>query len=155
EQGGGFADMRIVGLLAILAAFATGAGVRVYSHTCAIADGDHVSSPPPKHPELGRINWQRGFDDAARAAKAQSKPLLVLFDEVAGCSTCTGYGSRVLSHPLIVEAAESLFMPVAVFNNIKGDDEQTLKSFGEPAWNNPVVRFMAADRTELAPRVSG
>ena len=57
-------------------------------------------------PELGRIHWGRNFDHALAAAKQQNKLLLVLFDEVPGCSTCTGYGRQVLSHPLITEAID-------------------------------------------------
>jgi len=83
-----------------------------------------------------------------------NKPLLVLFQEVPGCSTCTDYGDQVLSHPLIVDAVESFFVPVAVYNNASGDDERVLKMFREPAWNNPVVLIMTADRRPLAPRVA-
>jgi len=122
------------------------------------------AAPPPVHAktvsqpttpkELGRIDWQRGFDAAARRAKAGHKPLLILFQEVPGCSTCVNYGNQVLSHPLIRDAAESLFVPLAVYNNIKGDDERTLRSFKEPAWNNPVVRIITHDRKPLATRVA-
>ena len=104
--------------------------------------------------ELGSIAWIRGFDAAAKKARSERKPLLVLFQEVPGCGTCVNYGEQVLSHPLIVEAAETYFVPVAVYNNIKGEDERTLKSFQEPAWNNPVVRIVTHDRKPLAKRVA-
>jgi hypothetical protein len=65
------------------------------------------------------------------------------------------YGGSVLSHPLVVDAAETLFIPVCVYNNVEGRDKKTLDSFGEPAWNNPVVRIVSADRSLLAPRVNG
>ena len=138
--------------------------------TCALISGITLGIPlqaaPPKADsvkksdtarprELGRVAWLRGFDSAAAKAAAVKKPLLVLFQEVPGCRTCVKYGDQVLSHPLIVEAADSLFVPVAVYNNIKGDDERTLKSFQEPAWNNPVVRIMTNDRTALGKRVAG
>ena len=105
--------------------------------------------------ELGRVKWLRGFSEAVQVARAKNKPLLVLFQEVPGCATCVNYGDRVLSHPLIVEAIESLFVPAVVYNNVKGEDKKTLKLFGEPAWNNPVVHIMTADRKEIAARVSG
>lgn len=120
-----------------------------------------TAAPPPEKataaqpPELGAIHWQRGFDGALAAAKKADRPLLVLFQEVPGCGTCVGYGAGPLSHPLIVEAAETLFRPVAVYNNIPGDDEKTLKSFKEKAWNNPVVRIVSADRRDIVPRVAG
>lgn len=105
--------------------------------------------------ELGRVNWLRNFDEAVRVARVENKPLLVLFQEVPGCSTASGYGKHVLSQPLIVEAGESLFVPIAIYNNINGPDSKVLTSFGEPSWNNPVVRIMAYDRKELVPRLSG
>jgi len=105
-------------------------------------------------PELGRVAWLRGFESAAAKAKTDGKPLLVLFQEVPGCSTCVNYGGQVLSHPLVVEAAETLFVPVCIYNNIKGDDERTLKLFSEPAWNNPVMRIMTADKKPLTDRVA-
>jgi hypothetical protein len=105
--------------------------------------------------ELGKVNWLRNFDEAVKEAKVQNNPLLVFFQEVPGCSTSSGYGKNVMSHPLIVEAIESLFVPVAIYNNRDGHDYQILKSFGEPSWNNPVVRIMTYDRTELVPRLNG
>jgi len=105
--------------------------------------------------ELGKVNWLRNFDDAVKKAQLQDKPLLVLFQEVPGCSTASGYGINVLSHPQIVEAVETLFVPVAIYNNVDGHDYKVLKSFGEPSWNNPVVRIMTPDRKELVPRLNG
>lgn len=104
--------------------------------------------------ELGQIDWHRGFDKSAKTAAGRNLPLLVLFQEVPGCHTCVSYGQQVLSHPLIVEAAETLFYPVAVYNNIEGVDKVTLTSFKEPAWNNPVVRIITSDRKPLAPRLA-
>ena len=47
---------------------------------------------------------------------------MLLFQEVPGCSTCRNYGHNVLSHPLMVEAIESLFVPLAIFNNKEGKE---------------------------------
>lgn len=105
--------------------------------------------------ELGDVRWVRGFAKAQEASRKSGKPMLVLFDEVPGCHTVKTYGKRVLRHPLIVEAAETHFVPVVVYNNVEGDDREVLESFGEPTWNNPVVRIMTADRKELVPRVNG
>jgi hypothetical protein len=114
----------------------------------------HAEPGAAKHTELGDIHWMRDFDKAVARARAEKKPLLVLFQEVPGCATCQNYGQGPLSHPLIVEAAETLFVPVAVFNNKPGADETVLKSFKEPAWNNPVVRIIDADRKPLSPRIA-
>lgn len=65
------------------------------------------------------------------------------------------YGAQVLSHPLIVDAADHHFIPVCVYNNTAGDDDaRVLKSFKEPAWNNPVVRIMDFRKRELADRIT-
>ena len=34
--------------------------------------------------ELGKVNWNRGFDKALEKAKKDKKPLYVLFQEVPG-----------------------------------------------------------------------
>lgn len=53
---------------------------------------------------------------------------------------------------MVVAAAASEFVPVAVFNNVKGTDADVLKRFNEPAWNNPVMRFLGTDEKDLIPR---
>lgn len=105
--------------------------------------------------ELGRVHWQRDFDAGLAQAAREGKAVFLLFQEVPGCSTCQRYGQEVLSHPLIVEAIETLFVPVAIFNNKKGKDAEVLAFYHEPSWNNPVVRIVGADKADLAPRVSG
>lgn len=53
---------------------------------------------------------------------------------------------------MVVSAASAEFVPVAVYNNVKGTDADLLKKFGEPAWNNPVMRFIGTDEKDLIPR---
>lgn len=127
----------------------------------ASAQSAPQSAPSPKTApdaapsELGRVNWSRDLDAALGRSAAVNRPVLILFDEVPGCHTCVSYGQSVLRHPLIVEAAEDLFVPLAVFNNQDGPDKRALELFQEPAWNNPVVRIVDAQRRALAPRVNG
>lgn len=107
--------------------------------------------------ELGKVHWLRDYDAAVQRAKDERKPLLILFSEVPGCQTCKSYGSDILSHPLIVEAAETQFIPLAIYNNVQGRDHDILTSFCEAEWNNPVVRIVdveKAPRTDIVPRVS-
>jgi len=59
-----------------------------------------------------------------------------------------------LSQPSLVEAIEDLFIPVVVYNN-KSEDAATLKAFGEPSWNNPVVRFIDKDGRDIIKRKAG
>ena len=106
-------------------------------------------------PELGDVKWHRDYDKARQLSQQSGRPLLILFDEVPGCATCVRYGQAVLTHPLIVEAAESLFVPVAVYNNVGGADRSVLDKYREPTWNNPVVRIVAANERPLAPRLAG
>ncbi|MGF1511963.1 MAG: VPGUxxT family thioredoxin-like (seleno)protein, type 2 [Myxococcota bacterium] len=107
------------------------------------------------HPELGAVDWGRDLARARARARETSKPILILFDEVPGCQTCVRYGQAVLTHPLLVDAAETEFVPLAVFNNLGGEDRKVLQAFGEPSWNNPVVRVVDANLKPLAPRLAG
>jgi hypothetical protein len=120
------------------------------------AEANNVApSPDPENPiELGAIHWQRDLATGQAMAKSSGKPLLILFDEVPGCSNCTRFGTVTLSHPLIVEAIESMFVPVCIYNNKGGKDAEALKRFDEPAWNNPVVRIVRADYTDVIPRIA-
>jgi hypothetical protein len=110
---------------------------------------------PDAPPELGTVRWERDFAVALESARRSHRPALVLFQEVPGCSTCVGFGQGALSHPLLVEVAETDFVPVAVLNTRGGADRQVLRRYGEPAWNNPVVRFLGADGSDLIPRRDG
>lgn len=105
--------------------------------------------------ELGQVRWLRSFDEAKKQSAASEKPIFLLFQEVPGCMTCQRYGQQVLSHPLIVEAIESYFVPLAIFNNKRGDDAKVLAAYKEPAWNNPVVRIVRANGQDLIERVNG
>ncbi len=105
--------------------------------------------------ELGKVNWLRNFEEGISKSATENKPVFLLFQEVPGCSTCQNYGQNVLSHPLIVEAIESLFVPVAIFNNKRGADAKVLDFYREPSWNNPVVRIVDAKKENLVNRVNG
>jgi len=111
-----------------------------------------LSTPPE---ELGKVEWLRDFEKGLERASLEDKPVFLLFQEVPGCATCRNYGSEVLSHPLIVEAIEALFVPVAIFNNKGGKDAEVLRYYNEPSWNNPVVRIVDYGRMDIIPRVSG
>jgi len=64
-----------------------------------LADKPKSDATAPTQPvELGAAAWQRDYSAAVAQAKRDNKPLLVLFDEVPGCDTCTGFGRRPLSH---------------------------------------------------------
>ena len=62
------------------------------------------------------------------------------------------FGEGPLRLPLLVEAAEDLFVPLAIRNNVGGYEKEVLKRFNEPTWNNPVVRFLDRNAKDVLPR---
>lgn len=105
--------------------------------------------------ELGDVHWLRDISKAQEQSKVSGKPIFVLFQEIPGCVTCQKYGAEVMSHPLIVDAIENEFIPLAIYNNKKGDDARVLSYFNEPSWNNPVARVVNANLTDVLPRLDG
>jgi len=105
--------------------------------------------------ELGDVKWLRDYDTAVQEAEKSNKLIFILFQEVPGCATCRNYGDNVLSHPLLVDAIEHEFVPLAIYNNKGGKDKKTLEYFGEPSWNNPVVRIVDATGKTILERHSG
>lgn len=113
-------------------------------------------SIPTSNPvELGKVNWNRNYENALDLSKEKGLPVFILFQEVPGCATCSTYGNEVLSHPFIVEAIESHFIPLVIYNNKGGDDAKVLKHYREPSWNNPVVRIVDENGENITPRLSG
>lgn len=119
----------------------------------AMVLGD-VSAGPGNPEELGEVHWLRDMKSAKEESLKSDKPILILFQEVPGCMTCKNYGNRVLSHPLIVETIETLFTPLAIFNNRRGHDAEVLKYYSEPSWNNPVIRVVGPDQQDILPRLN-
>lgn len=107
-----------------------------------------------EHRELGEVAWLRDYDRGLTLAAEQGRPVLLLFQEIPGCSTCVNFGQDVLTHPLMVEMIADRFVPVAIFNNHPGADAEILRRYDEPSWNNPVVRFLGPDGAELLPKLA-
>jgi len=105
--------------------------------------------------ELGDVRWLRSFEQAQAQSQKEGKPVLILFQEIPGCATCRKYGNDVLTDPLIVEAIETEFIPLAIHNNKGGADAEILKRYNEPAWNNPVVRIVDQKGVDVVQRLSG
>jgi hypothetical protein len=118
--------------------------------------GQKWTSIPQQQAELGHVNWSRSYSEAKTAAAKSDNPIFILFQEVPGCSTCVNYGQNILTHPHIVEAIETYFTPLVIFNNKRGTDAAILSKFKEPAWNNPVVRIIDyATEKDLTKRLNG
>ncbi len=114
-----------------------------------------TTNPAEQSVELGQVSWYRNYDQAMSKARKENKSVLILFQEVPGCATCRHYGQQVLSHPLMVEAIENLFVPLLIHNNKAGADRQILRQFDEPAWNNPVVRIVDDQGKDVVDRLAG
>lgn len=120
----------------------------------AAAPKTSLPADPGNPVELGDVHWNRSLTKGISDAQSQGKPILILFQEVPGCGNCTRYGNTALRHPLIVEAIESFFVPVCIYNNKGGEDAKALQRFNEPSWNNPVVRIIRADGSDIVPRMA-
>lgn len=106
--------------------------------------------------EVGAVNWSRDLDGAFAESKKNGKPVFLLFQEVPGCEGCQKFGREVLSQPLLVEAIEDEFIPVVVYNNRDGgNDEKLLKRFKETPWNYQVIRFLDAEGNDIVERKEG
>ena len=113
------------------------------------------TNPKSQPEELGSVSWYRTYEEALVASNKENKPVLILFQEIPGCSTCKNYGNDVLSNPLLADAIENEFIPLAIYNNKGGKDRVILEKYGEPTWNNPVVRIVNSKGGDIVPRVSG
>jgi copper chaperone CopZ len=112
-----------------------------------------IAASPHKNPvELGRVKWIRSYSEAISQSKDLQLPIFILFQEVPGCQNCTKYGNTLLSHPLVVEALETCFVPLCIYNNQGGADAEVLKKYNEQSWNNPVVRIVDCLGKDLVPR---
>ena len=129
--------------------------MRVLTILIILAVGATVfSSETIKNPiEVGDVRWGRDLDAALEYSAKSGKPVLVLFQEIPGCSGVQKFGREVLTNPSLVEAIENEFFPVLVYNNRKGGlDEKHLKRFQESAWNYQVIRFLNAEGRDVIPR---
>ena len=122
---------------------------------CYLSYGQERTLPTTQPQELGKVAWCRDYAQALMLSKNQGKPIFLLFQEVPGCLTCRNYGKGVLSNTIIVDAIESYFIPLAVFNNKGGKDAAILRRYGEPSWNNPVVRIVDQNGQDLIKRIAG
>jgi len=114
------------------------------------AYGDQTSHPPV---EVGDVRWGRDFDAALQKSASEGKPVLVLFQEIPGCSGVRKFGREVLTNPLLVQAIEDEFIPMLVYNNRStGMDRELMERYQEPSWNFQVIRFLDAEGRDVIPR---
>ena len=103
--------------------------------------------------EAGDVRWGRDFEAALKNSAKSGKPVLVLFQEIPGCSGVRKFGQEVLTNPVLVQAMENEFIPILVYNNRPGGkDRQILERYQEPAWNYQVIRFLNGQGEDVIPR---
>ncbi len=112
----------------------------------------NTSSDNP--PELGLVPWRRDFSSALDDAGKSGKLVLLLFQEIPGCRTCTDFGKNVLSNGDFIAFVMESFIPVAVYNNRPGSDVEILQRYNEPAWNNPVIRVVDGSGQDIIERIA-
>lgn len=74
--------------------------------------------PKNTRDEWGRVKFLfdgNSFEQAKELCKQTQKPVLILFHD--GCKEAIEFGQQTLSHPLIVEAIETHFLPVVINSN--------------------------------------
>ncbi|KAA2217401.1 VPGUxxT family thioredoxin-like (seleno)protein, type 2 [Maribacter flavus] len=113
-----------------------------------------LTNPKDQNIELGKVTWLRDYKDALDQSGLTQKPVLLFFQEIPGCSTCVNYGRDVLSHPLMVEFIENEFVPLAIYNNRPGADQDILNLYQEPSWNNPVAHFVNENGQDIIPKLA-
>ncbi len=114
------------------------------------ANGGQTTENPV---EVGDVHWGRDFDASLQRSAEEGKPVLVLFQEVPGCSGVRQFGREVLTNPILVRAIENEFIPVLVYNNrSSGMDRELLERYQEPSWNYQVIRFLDARGKDVIPR---
>jgi hypothetical protein len=129
--------MRILAMIIVLAISVT-------------AHGDQTINNPI---EVGDVRWGRDFDLALQKSTQAGKPVLVLFQEIPGCSGVQKFGREVLTNPLLVQAIEEEFIPLLVYNNrSSGMDRELMERYQEPSWNFQVIRFLDAQGQDVIPR---
>lgn len=113
-------------------------------------NGGHTTENPV---EVGDVHWGRDFDASLRRSAEEGKPVLVLFQEIPGCSGVRQFGREVLTNPVLVRAIEDEFIPMLVYNNrSSGIDRELLERYREPSWNYQVIRFLDARGKDVIPR---
>ncbi len=130
--------------------------VIVFLFSGLVVHGQQWLKAPSFPEELGDVNWTRSYETAIATATSENKAVFILFQEVPGCATCRNYGNDLLTHPFIVEAIETYFVPLAIYNNKRGADGAILRKFDEPSWNNPVSRIIDPNsEKDITKRLNG
>src|SRR5262245_17553084 len=103
-------------------------------------------------PELGRIAWQKDLDAALGLARQRDRAVLAVVQDLPGSDLSRSFGQGPLSEPLLVEAAETLFVPLILLRDRDERSDRSLERLHEPLAAVPVVRVLDARARDLVPR---
>lgn len=106
--------------------------------------------------ELGGVRWKRDLGAALGEAEHAARPVLLLVQQVPGSDAARAFGRDALAHPLLVEAIETWFVPLALVPGATPEGDEALQRYGEAqvprAESRPRVRFLDAAGSDLLPR---
>ena len=109
--------------------------------------------------ELGQLKFKynaSSFQNALEESRDTEKPVLIVFHEILGSADAIAFGKTVLSHPLLIEAAESMFVTVLVdMAGTNPDDVQIISRYHENRHNDTVVRIVNGKGNDLVARLEG
>jgi hypothetical protein len=106
----------------------------------------------PIQGELGAVRYETSsVEEAKKIAQERNMPIFCIQAEVPGDIES---GKDVLSHPLIVEALESMFVCAAPKIPRKEFEDRYKPSAGRKAWYT-TINFLDANGEELVPAIGG
>jgi hypothetical protein len=112
-----------------------------------------------KNEALGRLTFKydaSSFHQALEESRDTDKPVVLLFQAMHGAPDAIAMGKSVLSHPLLIEAAESLFITVIVdIAGTSSDDAQLLARYHENGHHGTVIRIVNCKGHDLAIKLEG
>eukprot|EP00816_Leptocylindrus_hargravesii_P011769 CAMPEP_0196816070 /NCGR_PEP_ID=MMETSP1362-20130617/53397_1 /TAXON_ID=163516 /ORGANISM="Leptocylindrus danicus, Strain CCMP1856" /LENGTH=359 /DNA_ID=CAMNT_0042193273 /DNA_START=109 /DNA_END=1185 /DNA_ORIENTATION=+ len=124
---------------------------------------------PNRNVELGGISFTAIHANTkigiiTETANKMNRPILLVVQQTTGPRFAREFGANVLSHPLVIEAAEDLFVPVALIRGRRsGSDDadsvakvngtKTLSDFDDLTYNAPLVRILNSVGEDLVPPI--
>jgi thioredoxin-related protein len=103
------------------------------------------------------IQWHTDFEAAARTAKAESKPMFILFTGHGWCKACDNLKAEVLDNPRFIETMGDKYVFVEVDMPFKGKltAEQTALKQRFSVTGYPSVVILDADQNQVGQKVVG
>lgn len=101
--------------------------------------------------EVQLEGWAHGLEEGQAQAKAQDKPMLVMFT-ATWCGPCQVMKQNVLTRPAVDEALKAGFVPVKVDMSNAGPGDALVQQYGLSGW--PTLIAMSPEGEEIK-RIEG